>query len=183
MEEVFYREITMEKQLTVIATLSQNGVYAEGDEVPWNLLGDHDHCKDLIHGHTVIMGHRTWELLPLKYRPLVSGRTIVITRTPYYFSEGADVSCSLRQAIERANDTKIFFLGGSRVWASAMAFAEDAWITVIKQDYPITYGVTKTLCDLVTPHYVWNGFRLKEIKKPITRGEDIPYYEIYHWVR
>lgn len=56
----------MNKKVIVIAAVSKNGVYAEGNKIPWYLPEDLQHFKELTTGHTVIMGRKTWESLPLK---------------------------------------------------------------------------------------------------------------------
>ena len=48
--------------------------------MPWNLPEDMLHFSRLTTGHPVIMGRKTWESFPDKYRPLPGRTNIVITR-------------------------------------------------------------------------------------------------------
>lgn len=182
------------KLVTVVAAVSRNGVYGERGRIPWHLPGDLKHFKKITAGHTVIMGRKTWESLPSK-RSLPDRCNIVVTNTIDYVAPGARVTCSLQQAIEGASTRKVFCIGGASIWYEAMAFANDAWITLVDADYMITPGFTNTAPDLVVPQNKWKSFRLKEIIKPVYRGKSChgsslynrtslpPYFEMHHWVR
>ena len=72
----------MTKIVAVIGAVSRNGVYGEGDKIPWYIPADFKHFKKLTTEWTVIMGRGTWESLPPKFRPLPHRDNMVITNTP-----------------------------------------------------------------------------------------------------
>jgi len=66
--------------LTLIAAVASNGVIGVRNRLPWHLPADLRHFKALTTGRTVIMGRKTWESLPDKFRPLPGRQNIVATR-------------------------------------------------------------------------------------------------------
>ena len=77
--------------LTLIAAVARNGIIGKDNALPWHLPADLRHFKALTTGHTVIMGRKTWESLPEKFRPLPGRRNIVVTRNAGYGAPGASV--------------------------------------------------------------------------------------------
>ncbi len=90
----------MSARLTLIAAVAKNGVIGNSNALPWHLPEDLRHFKALTSGHAVIMGRKTWESLPARFRPLPGRRNIVVTRDPGYAAEGATVVHSLQEAIQ-----------------------------------------------------------------------------------
>ena len=70
---------------------STSGVIGRDGTIPWSLPEDMAHFKRLTMGHTVVMGRRTWESLPVRFRPLPGRRNVVVSRNPDYRAEGAEV--------------------------------------------------------------------------------------------
>lgn len=77
-----------------------NGAIGRDGDMPWHLPEDLAHFKATTLGKPVIMGRRTWESLPVKFRPLPGRANIVVTRNPSYAAEGALVVPSLEAALE-----------------------------------------------------------------------------------
>jgi len=117
--------------LTLIAAVARNGVIGVDNRLPWHLPADLKHFKALTTGHTVIMGRKTWESLPEKFRPLPGRRNIVVTRNAGYQAEGAVVATSLHAAIEAAESGEAFVIGGAQLYATAMALANRLQLTEI----------------------------------------------------
>ena len=62
-------------ELGLIWAQSTSGIIGRSGGIPWQLPEDLIRFKALTMGHTVVMGRRTWESLPAKFRPL-PGRKI-----------------------------------------------------------------------------------------------------------
>jgi len=88
--------------LTLIAAVAKNGVIGKDNRLPWHLPADLRHFKALTSGHAVIMGRKTWESLPEKFRPLPGRQNIVVTRNAAYAASGATVAGSLPDAVAAA---------------------------------------------------------------------------------
>ena len=60
--------------LHLIYARAANGVIGKDNTMPWHLPEDMAHFKQLTQGCAVIMGRKTWDSLPPRFRPL-PGRT------------------------------------------------------------------------------------------------------------
>lgn len=172
----------MNKKIIVIGAVSINGVYGEGERIPWYIPEDFEHFKQLTTNCTVVMGRGTWESLPQKFRPLPNRQNIVITNTPEYQASGATVCSSVEQAIFIAMTEKVFCIGGASVWYCAMNIAEEAWITVVKQFYPITQGVTYCAPELNNPSAKWPNFSFHCMVLEKEAEGVVPGFSIVHWI-
>ena len=66
-------------------------------------------------GKPVVMGRKTWESLPK--RPLPGRRNIVLTRTPGFQAEGAEVVASAEQALALCGDAaEAAVIGGGEIF-------------------------------------------------------------------
>ena len=120
--------------LTLIAAVARNGVIGIGNRLPWSLPADLKHFKALTLGHTVIMGRKTWESLPEKFRPLPGRRNVVVTRDANYRAVGATVATSLPAAIATADSDEAFIIGGAELYRTALALAVRLQLTEIDAD-------------------------------------------------
>lgn len=118
---------------------TESGIIGQGGTMPWHVPEDLAHFKTMTSGHPVIMGRRTWESFPVKYRPLPGRTNIVITSQTGWASTddaaGAVVVHSLEEALVEAQfspgSEEIWIAGGGRVYAEAMEHANVAAITVL----------------------------------------------------
>jgi dihydrofolate reductase len=91
------------------------------------------HFKALTAGHPVIMGRKTWESLPPRFRPLPGRRNIVISRQADYAAPGAEVADSLEIALKMASTVALaFVIGGEQIYRQAMAVADRLEITEVE---------------------------------------------------
>jgi len=99
---------------------STAGVIGRDGRLPWRLPEDMAHFREVTGGQPVIMGRRTWESLPARFRPLPGRRTIVLSRRGGYDAPGAEVVGSLDQAIELADGTVglVWLAGGADGYAA-----------------------------------------------------------------
>ena len=90
--------------------------------------------KALTLGHPVIMGRRTWESLPPKFRPL-PGRTNIVITSQRLEVEPLVLTCkSVAEAITEAKkiDEEVFITGGARVFAEALPLTDILYLTEIE---------------------------------------------------
>ena len=111
-----------------------NGVVGYDNQLPWRIPEDLARFRELTMGGTVVMGRRTWESLPSRFRPLPGRRNVVVTRDPSYDAPGADVVGSLDAALAMADD--VWVGGGAEIYAAAMPLADRLFITDVDGDYP-----------------------------------------------
>ncbi|MBS1143571.1 MAG: dihydrofolate reductase [Proteobacteria bacterium] len=119
-------------EVVIIAAVAKNRVIGKDNQLIWNLPEDMAHFKALTAGHTVIMGRKTWESLPPRFRPLPGRRNIVISRQADYDAPGAELANSLESALKlAANADTAFIIGGEQIYAQAMALADRLEITEV----------------------------------------------------
>ncbi|MDO9360753.1 MAG: dihydrofolate reductase [Polaromonas sp.] len=123
-------------RINLIYARAANGVIGKDGTMPWHLPEDLAHFKQLTHGSPVIMGRKTWDSLPPKFRPLPGRTNIVITRQDDWRAEGATRAASLDEALAMAGDVpEIWVIGGAQIYAQAEALAARAEVTEIAQDF------------------------------------------------
>jgi dihydrofolate reductase len=122
-------------RLAVVAAVARNGVIGRDNAIPWRLPEDMEHFRELTTGHVVVMGRRTWESLPDRFRPLPGRRNVVVTRNPAWSAEGADRAASLEDALRLvANEPRVFVVGGAQLYAAALPLASELYLTELDVD-------------------------------------------------
>ena len=61
-------------QLGLIWAQARGGVIGADGGMPWHLPEDMARFKSLTLGHPVVMGRKTWESIPPRFRPLLIAR-------------------------------------------------------------------------------------------------------------
>jgi dihydrofolate reductase len=123
-------------RINLIYARAANGVIGMGGAMPWHLPEDMAHFKQLTLGWPVIMGRKTWDSLPLRFRPLPGRTNIVITRQPDWNETGAQPAASLADALALCGQSEeIWIIGGAQIYAQAEPLAERIEVTEIAQDF------------------------------------------------
>ena len=110
---------------------STSGVIGRGGTIPWHLPEDLARFKTLTMGHAVVMGRRTWDSLPVRFRPLPGRRNIVLTRNPDFDAPGAEVVGSM-DAVSAGEQTWV--IGGSEIYHLALPAASRCEVTEVEID-------------------------------------------------
>ena len=122
--------------LNLIFARARNGVIGKDNTLPWHLPEDLTHFKQTTLGQPVVMGRKTWESLPPKFRPLPGRTNIVVTRQTDWQAEGAVVAHSIEEALQQCPaDAHVWVIGGAEVYAQAMPLASRAVVTEIDADF------------------------------------------------
>jgi dihydrofolate reductase len=124
----------MTTPLTLIVAVARNGVIGADNRLPWRLSADLRRFKALTTGNAVIMGRKTWESLPEKFRPLPDRVNIVVTRDAGYRAAGATVVHSLPQALAAAGERAAFVIGGAEIYSQALPLATRLEVTEVDAD-------------------------------------------------
>ncbi|GAB2999603.1 dihydrofolate reductase [Mycobacterium bourgelatii] len=112
---------------------STSGVIGRGGDIPWRLPEDLNHFKQITMGHTVVMGRRTWDSLPARFRPLPGRRNVVLSRQPGFSAPGAEVVTSLDEAL---TEPETWVVGGSEIYTLALPYASRCEVTEVDIDLP-----------------------------------------------
>ncbi len=124
--------------LSLIAAVARNGAIGQGNALLWQEAEDQKHFRRATLGCPVIMGRRTWDSLPARFRPLPGRRNIVVTRNTEWSEPGAEVAHSLASALALVADApKAFVMGGGELYALALPLADELVLTEVDADFPL----------------------------------------------
>lgn len=122
----------------IVAVDSQNGIGKNG-QLPWHLPADLKHFKtvtttvrDPKKQNVVLMGRKTWDSIPGKFRPLPGRINVVLSRrSGLGLPAGVFSASSFEEAfnILQSNDLKskwesVFVIGGAEIFANAIQLPE-----------------------------------------------------------
>ncbi|MDA9611758.1 dihydrofolate reductase [OM182 bacterium] len=126
--------------IALICAMARNFSIGKDNKLPWHLSEDLKNFRRITTGHCIIMGRNTWESIG---RPLPNRVNIVISSRKKLPAEGAIVVPNLAEAIATAqserkvsNADKVFVIGGARVYAEAMALADEFFLTRVHAEVP-----------------------------------------------
>lgn len=104
----------------LIVAYDENFVIGNKGTIPWHLPEDMKHFKQVTHQAVVIMGRKTYDSLPPRFRPLPDRLNVVISQ--HGPKPGAFWARSLEEALdlfEIENKDK-FIIGGGQVFQEAL---------------------------------------------------------------
>jgi dihydrofolate reductase len=123
-------------KLGLLYAQSRNGVIGRGGALPWHLPEDLAHFRRTTMGAPVVMGRKTWDALPPRFRPLPGRRNIVITRDARWQAAGAERAGSLEEALALGADAAtVWVTGGAEIFGLALQRADVAVVTEIDADF------------------------------------------------
>ncbi|WWD21634.1 hypothetical protein CI109_106120 [Kwoniella shandongensis] len=118
----------------IVAATSNNGIGVNGG-LPWRLPGEMKYFARVTTGeqpsedpelqNAVIMGRKTWESIPPKFRPLRSRRNLVISRAGVDVSSSSNTftHSSLESALSSlpaSSTPRTFLIGGSSLYTTSL---------------------------------------------------------------
>jgi dihydrofolate reductase len=121
-------------RIALIWAEASGGVIGNAGTMPWHLPEDFAHFKELTLGGAAIMGRKTWDSLPERFRPLPDRVNIVITRQTDWSTDGALPATSTAEAIELAGDRTVWIIGGAQIFDQAIERADRLEVTEIHAD-------------------------------------------------
>jgi dihydrofolate reductase len=120
-------------KLHLIFARASNGVIGKEGTLPWHLPEDLAHFKRITMGCPVIMGRKTWDSLPPKFRPLPGRANIVVTRQENWNENGAQPARDMREALQLCEQAEhAWVIGGAQMYALAEPLADTAVVTEIE---------------------------------------------------
>ena len=117
---------------SIIVAMDEHRGIGKNNQLPWRLPGELKHFKEITCApagegkqNAVIMGRKTWDSLPEKFRPLPNRINVVITRdASLVFPNNVLKSESLESALAQLAKLKsvgaVFVIGGAQVFQTAI---------------------------------------------------------------
>jgi len=122
------------KTISIIVAIAQNNAIGKDNQLLWHIPEDLKRFKALTTGHTIVMGKRTFESLPL--RPLPNRRSVVITDIPGEQIQGCEMAYSIDDAISKMEEGREnFIIGGGMVYKQFMPLADKLYLTIVHKDF------------------------------------------------
>jgi dihydrofolate reductase len=119
-------------EIVLIAAVARHGVIGRGKDLVFHEPADQRHFRQTTLGLPVIMGRRTWDSLPERFRPLPGRLNIVVSRNPGFAPAGAELATSLPAALSRAGQApRVFVIGGAQLYAQALPLAQTLLLTEV----------------------------------------------------
>lgn len=114
--------------ISLILSVGKNNEIGRGNDLIWHFHTDMKFFRETTTGNTVIMGRKTFESLP---KVLPNRRNIVISSDQALKIDGAEVVHSVEEALDAAKGDTIFVIGGGKIYAEFLPFADQIYLTEI----------------------------------------------------
>lgn len=148
--------------ISIVAAMNRHRVIGRDGRLPWHLPSDLAHFKKLTWGHPVIMGRKTYESLPDRFRPLHNRVNIVLSRDKTRTFTEAIKFGTLEQALAHTEkEAEVFIIGGESVFKRALSYAKRLYLTIVETD---------CAGDVFFPEFEFDGWQLTE-QSAIFQGE------------
>jgi len=159
--------------IALVAAVARNGAIGRANALLWRDPQDLAHFRRLTLGAPVVMGRRTWDSLPVRWRPLPGRRNLVLTRNPQWQADGAEAAASLADALVRLADApRVFVIGGAQLYALALPLADELHLTEIDADF-----------DADTHFPPWPRAAFDELARLPQRSADGTRFDFVHYRR
>ena len=165
----------------VVAHDLNNGI-GKDNTLVWKLPEDMARFKkittstqDEMKQNVVIMGRKTYESIPKKFRPLPNRINLVISRTKVYKEDNTHCCSSIEQALEKSNQLhseqtieRIFCIGGSQLYREMIThpLCNHLYITKIHKTFN---------CDAFFPSYTDTFKCIESQSNKLSQNETLSY--------
>ena len=122
--------------ITLVAAVAKDGAIGRDNALLWRLPEDMARFKTVTLGKPVVMGRKTWDSIPAKFRPLPGRRNLVVSRSVNELP-GAEVFASLDAALAAcAAEPETCVIGGGEIYALALPRADKLALTEVDAVFP-----------------------------------------------
>lgn len=118
---------------------AHHGIIGAGGVMPWHVPEDLAHFREVTLGSPIVMGRKTWDSLPERFRPLRGRENVIVTRDPAWAADGAVRAGSVDEALAIAGATGpewIWVIGGAQVFSEVIDRAHRLEVTELDLDVP-----------------------------------------------
>ena len=132
--------------IKIIVAYDENFLIGNGGKIPWQFPEDMQHFKETTENNSVIMGRKTWESIPEKFRPLPKRFNCVLTRrkmeVPLFYDPFDPTWCSsikagIRVSKRHLEEADIYIMGGGEIYRHALE--EDIVDEILASEVKGTY--------------------------------------------
>lgn len=120
--------------MNLIVAVDENWAIGKGGDQLIYLSADLKRFKELTTGHPVILGRKTLATFP-GGRPLKNRRNLILSATPGYTVEGAEVYTDPDSLLKNTPEDA-FVIGGESVYRALLDRCDTAYVTRIHSSFP-----------------------------------------------
>lgn len=121
--------------ISLIAAVSRNGCIGKDGRIPWNIPGEQALFKQLTLHKMVLMGRKTWESIPERFRPLSERKNVVITRQEDYpLPSGVEHFSDIESALQAHVLEDVCVIGGAEIYHRTIDQADTLKLSRIDQE-------------------------------------------------
>ena len=122
--------------ISFVVAMDRNRLIGAGDGLPWRLPDEIRRFKEITMGHAVLIGRKTYESIPDKFRPLKGRTNIVLTSQKDYEAPGCIVVHNMHDALTAVGaDQEMMVIGGAHVFEELMPLVDRLYLTEIDGEY------------------------------------------------
>ena len=127
-------------KIAAIVAMDEGRAIGFENGIPWHIPEDQKRFAQLTSGQTVLMGRKTYQSLPEKFRPLPKRKNIVITRNTAHFEAPAAVAVfgsiesALKGVVEEPGLMQgevLWVIGGGEVYAEMLPLLDEIYLTQV----------------------------------------------------
>ena len=122
-------------RIILVAAVARDGAIGRDNALLWRIPEDMARFKAVTLGKPVVMGRKTWDSLPAKFRPLPGRRNLVVSRSTSELP-GAEVFASLDAALAACAEPEVCVIGGAEIYALALPRADRLALTEVDAAFP-----------------------------------------------
>jgi len=127
----------MKKNIIIIVAMTPERVIGCQGKIPWHLPSDLKRFKKLTEFKVVVMGRKTYESLPEKFRPLPNRINVVLSRNKFQTDKKVLIFPSLEKVLSEVTDppdNNFFIIGGAEIYRQALPLASKIHLTIVDAD-------------------------------------------------
>ena len=129
-------------KISMIVCVGENGEIGKDGKLVFFPNGDMKRFKKLTTENIVVMGRKTWESIPEKFRPLPERINIVMSRNKINLPEGVLLAHSIVEVLKKIkwilsnvdSEMEVFCMGGEEIYRLFMPYATKLYMTEVKMD-------------------------------------------------
>ncbi len=118
--------------LTIVVAMDKDRAIGKNGDIPWSgrLRADMDHFKKTTMGHSVVMGRKTYDSIPKRFKPLEGRENIILTRDLKYFTLGCNIFHHRDEVLLLASyRDEIFIIGGAEIYSLFLPYISRMIVT------------------------------------------------------
>ena len=125
-------------KISSVVAAADNNAIGKNFGLLWHLPKDLKFFRDVTYGHHVLMGRKSYESIPLKYRPLDGRVNIIVSRKKDFVAEGCKVVSTVEEGVDfakGAGENELMILGGGEIYKYALPFTDRVYLTRVHHTF------------------------------------------------